>query len=90
MSVGISAGSADFMAYEGGVYNGCVSGAEIDHSVLLVGFTADGDYIIKNSWGPYWGEDGYMTIKGSNDCGLKSYVDVVTVESFTGVVNETA
>lgn len=75
------------MAYESGVFDNCTPGAPIDHSVLLVGFTEDGDYIIKNSWGTYWGDDGYMTIKGSNDCGIKTYVDVVTVDTFSGPVN---
>lgn len=72
--VGVSAGNSAFMDYEGGIFNGCLPNATVDHSVLLVGFTSAGDYIIKNSWGTDWGENGYMTIKNSNDCGLKSDV----------------
>ena len=48
--VGIHASDASFSMYQSGVYDGCTSSAP-DHAVLLVGFTAEGHWIIKNSWG---------------------------------------
>jgi C1A family cysteine protease len=48
--------------YTGGIYtNSCSS---LDHAVNLVGWNdADGGYwIMRNSWGSSWGEDGYMRI----------------------------
>ena len=55
-----------FSSYTGGCYEDNCS--EINHGVLLVGWDdtmcgGDGAWIIKNSWGPDWGDNGYMFIK---------------------------
>ena len=59
--------------YSSGVITeGCDGG--VDHGVLLVGYEVDGDgngwWIVKNSWGPGWGEDGYcrFSMKGNTLC----------------------
>jgi C1A family cysteine protease len=62
--VGISAGPA-FQTYSGGIINGNC-GDSINHAVLAVGFgtTTDGTdyYVVKNSWGTMWGEQGFARI----------------------------
>jgi len=71
--------TSDFVSYSGGVYVGqtCRQDTQhVNHAVLAVGFGYDSknnlDYwIVKNSWGTGWGEEGYFRIKrGVNMCGL--------------------
>lgn len=52
-----------FMAYESGVYNAC-SSTSTNHMTNLVGWNnKEGYWIMRNSWGTSWGEDGFMRIK---------------------------
>ncbi|MDY7109093.1 MAG: C1 family peptidase, partial [Planctomycetota bacterium] len=55
-----------FIAYNGGVFNDCED-HWINHVVVLVGWDdnegTDGVWILRNSYGPGWGEDGYMRIE---------------------------
>lgn len=59
---------------------------KLNHGVLIVGYGHDSksnsDYwIIKNSWGPKWGENGYFRIvRGEKACGINTYVITSFVE----------
>jgi len=82
----------DFMLYKRGVYHHTrllTSSAFqpfqlTNHAVLLVGYGHDSkvgeDYwIIKNSWGTEWGENGYFRIRrGVDECAIES----IAVEAF--------
>ena len=57
--------------YRGGVFNEQDNGT-VNHVVLLVGWDDDKQaWLIKNSWGAEWGENGFAWIKyGSNNIGV--------------------
>ena len=86
LSIALNASTLQF--YSSGVYNPSSQDecdpAGLNHGVLLVGYGNDAsiDYwIVKNSWGPMWGESGYFRIvRGSGACGLNTYV--ITAEVF--------
>lgn len=76
ISVAMEGGGRDFQFYKSGVFTGNC-GTSLDHGVTLVGYgSADVDYwIVKNSWGPSWGEKGYIRLQrnidsSSGKCGI--------------------
>ena len=67
VSVAIEADSRSFQFYHRGVYHNSDCGTQLDHGVLVVGYGTDEysnlDYwIVKNSWGSGWGDEGYIRI----------------------------
>ncbi|KAL1774587.1 dipeptidyl peptidase 1 [Sigmodon hispidus] len=74
----------DFLHYHSGVYHHTglrdpFNPYEItNHAVLLVGYgkdpiTGSGFWIVKNSWGTQWGEEGYFRIlRGNDECAIES------------------
>jgi len=90
VSVLIEADQDVFQLYTSGVITtGC--GASLDHAVLAVGYnTANNQeyYIVKNSWGTSWGQQGYVYIStdptqnsGSGVCGILSQPVIPTKSS---------
>jgi C1A family cysteine protease len=69
----IATGGIKFFLYKKGIINECKD-TTLDHAVLIVGFSYNQIYgkywIIKNTLGMSWGDDGYGHISMSNDCGL--------------------
>ncbi|RLN04251.1 cysteine proteinase EP-B 2-like [Panicum miliaceum] len=74
VSVAIDAGGQAFQFYSEGVFTG-ECGTDLDHGVAAVGYGVDDDgtpyWVVKNSWGPGWGEGGYIRMeRGAGDGGL--------------------
>ena len=78
--IGIDADSRLFMFYKSGVLkiNNCPTRrSEMDHAMTVVGYGYDNIlktpyWIIKNSWGTKWGENGYLRLvkDAGNMCGV--------------------
>ncbi|XP_033742174.1 cathepsin O-like [Pecten maximus] len=68
--------------YQGGIIqHHC--GTTINHAVVIVGYDLTGDipyYIVRNSWGPDFGINGYLHVKiGENMCGIAGHVSTLYV-----------
>lgn len=79
VSVAVNAMLSSFHLYRGGLYNvpNC-NPRFINHAVLVVGYGTDRgqDYwLVKNSWGTTWGEEGFIRIarNKNNLCGIASF-----------------
>lgn len=80
ISVAMDASHPSLQFYHSGIYYepNC-SSKDLDHGVLLVGYGFEGTdsnkskyWLVKNSWGPEWGMEGYIKIAKDRDnhCGL--------------------
>lgn len=75
--------SSKFQAYESGIFHDPHCEHALNHGVLIVGYGSEKgkDYwIVKNSWGPDWGEDGYIRVDRNNvKCGFADEATVAIV-----------
>lgn len=79
VSIAIQADQKDFQLYKSGVFTGSC-GTQLDHGVLAVGYgSSNGEdfYLVKNSWGTSWGDNGYIKLgrgnsynNGNGQCGM--------------------
>ena len=76
LAIGVDA--SFFQFYFGGISDPAICSHDIDHAILAVGygtkkgtFSTKDYWIIKNSWGKKWGEQGYIRLRrGKGRCGV--------------------
>jgi cathepsin L len=73
----IALDATDFQYYDSGILE-CYN-SNLDHAVLLVGYgTENGQdfWIVKNSWGQSWGEEGFVRVsqEASSNCAIGVYL----------------
>ncbi|XP_071093510.1 cathepsin K-like [Haliotis cracherodii] len=78
LAVLIDASAASFGRYQSGIYNDTdCSNTKVNHAMQVVGYgEEDGQefWICKNTWGPTWGDKGYVRMKkGADTCGIESH-----------------
>lgn len=78
--VAISVAADQWFSYSKGIFDGCKKDSVVDHAVTLFGYGTDSSlkfndaaakyWTIRNSWGPSWGEKGFIRMhRRSNYCG---------------------
>jgi len=79
ISISVGAGNNAWFNYQGGIIDDInVCKPNLDHAVVLVGYGQDDKtkqeyWLVKNSWGTDWGENGYVRIlisPGYGVCGV--------------------
>jgi len=82
VGVAIEADQSAFQFYSSGIFT-AACGRELDHGVLVVGYSSQGAqpyWIVKNSWGSSWGEQGYIRmVRNRNICGIADLASHVTI-----------
>jgi cathepsin L len=77
VSVTVEADRAAFQGYKSGVLNDRSCGTSLNHAITAVGWGTSGSqdyYIVRNSWGSSWGDQGYINIattSGRGICGIQ-------------------
>jgi len=79
--VSVCVDASSWQSYTGGVLTQC--GNDVDHCVQLVGYNNYGEsgayWIVRNSWGEDWGEQGFIWIEiGQDLCSIGDYATIVT------------
>jgi cathepsin L len=88
--ISVSVDASTWNTYKSGIYN-CTNGTlDIDHAVQLVGYGSENgqDYwIVRNSWGTSWGENGYIRLLRHSDGSSKWCWPDTTPQDGSGCVN---
>lgn len=74
--VSVCVDAESWQHYHGGIFSNC--GTSLDHAVLAVGYDSS-SWKVKNSWGTWWGDKGYIHLRMGNTCGVLNNAVVALV-----------
>jgi cathepsin L len=63
--VAISASANAWASYDSGIFDSCSKDAVVNHAIVLFGYGSENGkpyWTVKNSWGKFWGEHGYIRL----------------------------
>ena len=64
-SISLHASYDSFRQYKSGIYNNATCPTAVNHAVQTVGWGSESGqnyFIVRNSWGSKWGDNGYIKI----------------------------
>ena len=76
--------------YQGGIFDDDSYSRQINHIISVIGWGLNPDtnkqyWIVRNSWGEYWGELGYIRVTMGNQLGLENDCAWATPNSWTEI-----
>jgi len=78
----ICADAEPWQNYNGGILTADQCGDSVDHAIQLTGYSPNqgGYWIVRNSWGASWGENGFIYLQyGQDTCAITSEVTAASV-----------
>ena len=85
VSIALDAETKVFQSYKSGVVTSETCGTNLDHGVLIVGYGVEDGikyWLVKNSWGTTWGDDGYIKIERSESVNDEGVCGIAMQPSF--------
>jgi C1A family cysteine protease len=80
LAVVVNGGSWAFQNYSGGIFSAACY--NVDHAVVIVGYGVSGStpyWLVRNSWGPYWGENGHIRIAVNSNNNYSCFLEYMAV-----------
>ena len=84
VTIGMDTKNTRIDKYKGGIFKPIAADCkQIDHAMVVVGYTRMA-FIIRNTWGKNWGEDGYLMFDRNGDCQLFERAEYVKLKPTNG------
>ncbi|MGZ3774089.1 MAG: C1 family peptidase [Pseudobdellovibrionaceae bacterium] len=79
---------SDFVAYAGGIYQHTMGEILGGHAISIIGYDDEKQaFIIRNSWGESWGENGFAYVAYDDDSGVGDDTWLYSLPKLTGGVS---